>query len=45
MGQLVIMEATCQLSLLQVSCNVLVRHFLETSLEKIDFLSAYVSEA
>ena len=38
MRELVIVEATCQLSLLQVVSNVLVGHFLEASLEKIDLL-------
>ena len=39
MRKLVIMEATSQLGLLQVRGNVLIRHFLETGLKKIDFLS------
>jgi hypothetical protein len=38
MRKLVIMEATSQLGLLQVRGNVLIRHFLETGLKKIDFL-------
>lgn len=38
MRELVVMEATCQLSLLQVVGNVLVGHFLETGLKKVDLL-------
>jgi len=38
MGELVIVEATSQLSLFQVSGNVLIGHLLETGLEKINFL-------
>ena len=33
-----VVEPTCQLSLLQVVGNVLVGHLLEASLEKIDLL-------
>lgn len=36
--QLVVVKTACQLSLFQVSSDVLVRHFLETSLEKIHLL-------
>ena len=38
MGELVVVETTCQLSLFQMVGNVLVGHFLEASLEKIHFL-------
>jgi hypothetical protein len=38
MGELVIMEATSQLGLFQVRGNVLVGHFLETGLKKVNFL-------
>ena len=38
MGELMVVKATCQLSLLQVVGNVLVGHFLETGLKKIDLL-------
>ncbi len=38
MGQLMIVEAAGQLSLLQMSGNVFVWHLLEASLEKINFL-------
>jgi hypothetical protein len=37
-GELVVMQATSQLSLFQMSCNVLIWHFLEAGLKKIDFL-------
>lgn len=37
-AELVVVETACELRLLQVSSNVLVRHLLETSLEEIDFL-------
>jgi hypothetical protein len=36
--QLVVVKTACQLSLFQVSSDVLVRHLLETSLEKIHLL-------
>ena len=38
MRELVVMKAACQLSLFQVVSNVLVGHFLETCLKKINFL-------
>lgn len=37
-GELMIMEAAGQLGLFQMSGDVLVGHFLETGLEKVDFL-------
>lgn len=40
MRQLVVVEATCQLGLFQMSGDVLVWHLLETSLQKINFLNA-----
>lgn len=33
-----VMQTTCELSLLEVSSNVLVRHLLHASLEEIGFL-------
>jgi hypothetical protein len=36
--ELMIMEATSQLSLFQVRCNVLVGHFLKSSLKEVNFL-------
>jgi hypothetical protein len=38
MAQLMVVQAAGKLSLLEVSGNMLVRHFLKTSLKKIDFL-------
>ena len=38
MAELVVVEAAGELRLLQVRGNVLVGHFLESSLEQIDFL-------
>jgi hypothetical protein len=38
MRELMIVEATSQLGLFQVRGDVLIGHFLKTSLEKIDFL-------
>jgi len=38
MAQLVVVEAASQLGLFQMSGDMLIRHFLEPSLEKIDFL-------
>jgi len=36
--QLVVVKTACQLSLFQVSSDMLIRHLLETSLEKIHLL-------
>ena len=38
MRELVVVKATCQFSLFQVVGNVLIGHFLEPSLEEVDFL-------
>jgi hypothetical protein len=38
-----VVKATCQLRLLEVTGDVLVGHFLEAGLEKIDFLWCIVS--
>lgn len=38
MAKLVVVQATGQLGLLEVSGNVLVGHFLKTSLQQIDLL-------
>ena len=38
MRQLMVVKTTCQLSLFQVSSDMLIRHLLETSLEKIHLL-------
>jgi hypothetical protein len=38
MRELMIVEPTSQLGLFQVRSDVLIGHFLETSLKKIDFL-------
>lgn len=38
MRELVVVKATCQFGLFQMVGNVLIRHFLEPSLEEIDFL-------
>jgi hypothetical protein len=43
MRQLVVVKTASQLSLFQVSGNVFVRHLLEASLEKVNFLQFCVS--
>jgi hypothetical protein len=43
MRQLVVVKTASQLSLFQVSGNVFVRHLLEASLEKVNFLKCCVS--
>lgn len=43
-GKLVIVKATSQLGLFQVSGNVLIRHLLETGLEEIHFLQKQALE-
>jgi hypothetical protein len=43
MRKLMIVKATSQLSLFKVRGYVFIWHFLETSLEKIDFLESDIS--
>lgn len=38
MAQLMVVQAASKLGLLQVSCDVFVRHFLKASLKKVDLL-------